>query len=64
MAQPIPHPPSDPLPQALPGQLLEAGLVGIAALGSTALGVLFPMRHPQGHHILLNLAVVPNGKAA
>ncbi|KAL4424960.1 hypothetical protein ABPG77_002845 [Micractinium sp. CCAP 211/92] len=53
-----------PEAEALPGQLLEAGLVGIAALGSTALGVLFPMRHPQGHHILLNLAVVPNGKAA
>lgn len=51
-------------PQAFPAHLLDAGMVGIATLGGTALGVLFPLRHPQAPQIVLNLAVVPNTKGA
>ncbi|KAL4457855.1 hypothetical protein ABPG75_012720 [Micractinium tetrahymenae] len=48
--------------EAFPAHLLELGAVGVVALGGTALGVLFPIRHPQASQLVLNLVVVPNAK--
>lgn len=50
--------------QAFTAKLLEAGVAGVANLGGTALGVLFPLQHPQAPQIVLNMMVVPSAKGA